>query len=63
MEFEKIIKYIKQRLIAKDPEMRLAVCEHYCNEYNKNRKTCNKCNCYMPAKVKIAVASCPLRRW
>ena len=26
-------------------------------------KTCKKCGCFMPAKVRIANASCPVRKW
>lgn len=63
MDLESVLKYIKERLVAKDPDMRLAVCQHYCKEYNKDNDTCNKCGCYMPLKVKAAWTSCPLGRW
>jgi len=34
-----------------------------CNEYDKVKKICKVCKCFMPAKRKIAKATCPLGKW
>lgn len=36
-----------------------------CNscEHLSAMKTCNKCNCFMPAKTWIKFAKCPIDKW
>ena len=34
-----------------------------CPELRGATKTCNKCGCYMPAKVTLPDAKCPLNKW
>lgn len=32
-----------------------------CEHLNGNR--CNKCGCYMPAKIRLAMLACPIEKW
>jgi len=41
--------------------MRLEVCKR-CPAFT-SLQTCNKCGCFMPAKVQLAGATCPQKRW
>lgn len=41
---------------------RLTICES-CEHYNANFKRCAKCGCFMPAKVALPMASCPIGKW
>jgi hypothetical protein len=53
----------KQSLIA-DPETekyRYNICVS-CDSFTKI-KTCKKCGCIMPLKVKVATAKCPVGKW
>lgn len=34
-----------------------------CDHFEKSRRTCNKCGCYMPAKTRSAGSSCPIGTW
>lgn len=34
-----------------------------CPDLNKLVGTCNKCGCFMKAKVKLLEATCPLGKW
>lgn len=58
---------------AKTKTKRLAVCQS-CEHYVTTTKSCGPlvteaftdsklCGCYMPAKTKLKVASCPLDKW
>ncbi len=40
--------------------MRLATCE-LCPKYRSS--VCNECHCFMPLKVQIPGAKCPIGRW
>jgi hypothetical protein len=42
-------------------EKRYTICKS-CDKFNK-LKFCEECNCFMPAKVRIALARCPLKKW
>lgn len=41
---------------------RLEICKA-CPDYNKTTSQCRVCGCIMSRKVKIASASCPLKKW
>lgn len=41
---------------------RMSICLT-CDKFNSLLKTCGECGCYMPAKVKYAQSTCPLRKW
>jgi len=41
---------------------RMAVCET-CDAFDKKRKRCSKCGCYMKAKTKLKESKCPLGKW
>ncbi len=51
-------------------EARMKICES-CEFYGMpdakinwmGEKRCQKCSCYMPMKVTLAVASCPVGKW
>lgn len=43
-------------------EERLNICAG-CEFFNSYLKTCRKCGCYLPVKVKIKFVSCPLNKW
>lgn len=34
-----------------------------CENFFKKFKTCNKCHCFMPFKVKLSSMSCPVGKW
>lgn len=53
----KIVKVIRESV-----SQRLALCEA-CENFNAERRTCKKCGCYMPAKVYLITASCPIGKW
>jgi len=40
---------------------RLNVCMQ-CSSYTE-KKNCNECKCYVPAKVLIPLTKCPLGKW
>lgn len=54
------------KLMSKDPEHRMKTCQA-CECYKNHR--CSRdvckdgCNCYMPVKVKLHVATCPRKKW
>lgn len=60
--FTKTLIEIKEKLLAKDPDMRYAVCL-FCDQFNNEIKTCKKCGCFMPAKTKLKAANCPIGKW
>ena len=43
-------------------DKRINTCK-VCDQYIKSTKLCGKCLCYMPWKVQLAPASCPLHKW
>lgn len=34
-----------------------------CDRLNKTLKVCTSCGCFIPAKVHLAMATCPLDKW
>ena len=42
-------------------EERLSIC-HKCPHLSQ-RNFCGICSCYMPAKAKLKITSCPLGKW
>jgi hypothetical protein len=63
-----IVNYINQKgpdsLTVPDDvyERRLSICQE-CKRYDSNKKQCLECGCYIPAKAKIILDSCPLDKW
>jgi len=41
---------------------RTAICKS-CERFDDLEKRCFECGCYVPAKAKIIVDSCPLNKW
>jgi hypothetical protein len=41
---------------------RYTICKS-CDEFNATLKTCKKCGCFMPAKVTVTKAKCPVGIW
>lgn len=41
---------------------RYSLCE-VCPELTGSTKRCKQCGCFMPGKVKLKQASCPLGKW
>ena len=49
-------------IIEKSPAMRMAICKE-CEWFRASIKQCKKCSCFMPAKVRLKSAKCPIRKW
>lgn len=47
---------------AEEQQQRLEQCKR-CDKFVKLMNVCNQCGCYMPAKTKFKMASCPLEKW
>ena len=49
--------------MGKNPQVanRIKICKS-CEHLNA-LSICNKCKCFMPAKVRLMQASCPLLKW
>lgn len=43
-------------------ERRLAICNE-CEHLKKSVMQCNKCGCFMIAKVRFPSSSCPIGKW
>jgi hypothetical protein len=43
-------------------QSRYSVCRP-CEHFNAQLKVCNRCGCFMPLKVTIARAQCPVDKW
>lgn len=43
-------------------QSRIDICNQ-CDAQNKTLKVCTACGCFLPAKVKVANASCPMELW
>lgn len=41
---------------------KLEVCKQ-CANYNNETHRCSVCKCYMPIKVHVPFASCPIDKW
>lgn len=52
-------KYTKEEDLG---EKRYAICQQ-CPELNNTTKQCKQCGCFMPLKVKLENAECPLSKW
>ena len=46
----------------KDSSDRYDTCKS-CDRFNKYLKTCKECGCFMPLKVKLKNAYCPINKW
>jgi hypothetical protein len=45
-----------------DSDNRYSICLE-CPSIGQTTKICSECKCFMPAKVKLAKAKCPLGKW
>ncbi len=45
-----------------DSDTRYVTCKG-CEFFNALLRTCGKCGCFMPAKVKLKDAKCPVGKW
>jgi hypothetical protein len=43
-------------------EIRYEICKH-CEHFSKMLKVCKKCGCFMPGKVLMKSARCPINKW
>jgi hypothetical protein len=41
---------------------RLQICKS-CEKYDEQQNKCKECGCFVPAKAKIILDSCPLNKW
>ena len=41
---------------------RISICKS-CDKYKKSKQECLECGCFIPAKAKIILDSCPLNKW
>ena len=53
------IKLIKNTIQEED---RVNACKK-CDQYSSKIKVCLQCGCFIPAKVKLTMATCPLDKW
>lgn len=57
-----------KNLVFDNPEMeeearkRIELCVD-CDFFKKDRKVCEKCGCYMPAKTRSPKSNCPIGKW
>lgn len=56
--------YQGKKVMVSDEEYdrRLDVC-YLCEHYEENDKRCKLCGCYVVAKAKFEVSSCPALKW
>lgn len=52
----------QKRSTPEEAIKRLDICMS-CNNFIKITKQCRECWCFMPAKVLISKAECPVRKW
>lgn len=45
-----------------DADARYSICLE-CPSLGQVAKVCSECKCFMPAKVKLALAKCPVGKW
>jgi hypothetical protein len=50
------------KILPIEKEKRLSICSS-CPEFISLSKMCKQCGCFMPSKVKLAGAECPLGKW
>jgi hypothetical protein len=43
-------------------DKRISICQE-CDRYVGSTERCSECSCYMPWKIKMAPANCPLNKW
>ena len=43
-------------------DYKMGICKQ-CSYYNSALKLCNKCNCFLPAKLRLPRAECPMHKW
>ena len=48
--------------VEAEARKRIEICVD-CNHFNKVRKSCEKCGCYMPAKTRSPRSGCPIGKW
>lgn len=41
---------------------RLEICKK-CDKFDENQTRCYECGCFLPAKAKFVLDSCPLNKW
>ena len=41
---------------------RVSIC-NACDKFDKNEVRCTECGCFIPAKAKVILDSCPLDKW
>ena len=48
--------------MSPEARARAAICNS-CEHLNKTLSICKKCGCFMPAKVRLKWARCPINKW
>lgn len=57
------MSWIDKHLLSKEhSDKRWNICLN-CEHFINLTKSCSKCNCIMPAKVKLPLAECPIGKW
>ena len=49
-------------LKAVEAEERMKICRE-CDKYLKKARICGVCKCFMPMKIRMRSADCPLEKW
>lgn len=49
-------------IMSKKATERYTVCQS-CEQFRPKLKICGECNCFLPGKVHLEFASCPLQKW
>ena len=63
-----LINYIQKNyekaLVVDDEEYkeRITICRE-CDKFREVQNECAECGCYLPAKARVVLDSCPLRKW
>jgi len=64
-----LIKYIQKNFGEKSflvsdevYNQRMEICKQ-CKSYCESEERCMECGCYLPAKAKVILDSCPLQKW
>lgn len=58
----KVLTALKITVSPQEKNRRYDICRA-CPNYVKKWRRCRICHCYMPAKAKLFITSCPIDKW